>query len=167
MPTLRHWLDNELDRLVQRGKRELAEAFVDFNQRYFEPDYEGALAAIEPLYNLIHLTHEPLWSAVVGYYHASANLAWKGDLATAWRQSNNAYVQAAQQRGQFDALTIYLQELLLSAHLSVDGPGYAVEVLAALESMPRPLPEDVQQRINLIKAQAFAAQGHPCLLYTS
>lgn len=160
MPTLRRWIEREYERLDAAGKNPLVERFETLNQRYFEADYHTVLSTLPDLYKLADSLREPVWRLVATYYHITAAIYWQGNLQRGLELATTATVQAHRLVGDYSVLGIYIRERLLYAWLDTDGPGYAVDVLAAVAEIDQNgLEGDLARRFDLVRAQCLAAMG--------
>jgi tetratricopeptide (TPR) repeat protein len=160
VPTLRRWIEREYKRLDAAGKTSLVEQFETFNQGYFEADYHTVLSLLPDLYKLADRHREPVWRLVATYYHIPAVIHWLGNLQRGLELVTGATVQAHRLLGDHSVLAIYIREMLLYAWLDTDGPGYAVDVLAAVAEIEQmELERDLARRFDLVRAQCLSAMG--------
>ncbi len=160
MPTLRRWIEREYKRLEAAGKTPLVERFETFNQGYFDANYHTVLSTLPDLYKLADNLQEPVWRLVVTYYHIPAVVHWLGNLQRGLELVTGATVQTHRLLGDYSVLAIYVREMLLYAWLDTDGPGYAMDVLAAAEEIDQmELERDLIRRFDLVRAQCLALLG--------
>ncbi len=158
MTSLHRWFLSEYARLEEAGKGRLAAAFEDMRAAVFQPDPGRALAALPELRRLADRLREPTWRAAVDYYDGAVAIGWCGDLVRGMAALTAGLASAAHAPDRGSVLSLFLQEALLGAWLSVDSPGYAPAVRdaasAALAASP---PEDIQARMTVVCALAEAA----------
>jgi hypothetical protein len=167
MPTLNRWFTAEYHRLSAEGKDPLVEAFETLRSAFFSEEVAIVHTTLPRVYELTNLFHEPLWRLAADYYAILMEMIWHGNLAKGLDLATQAVIHAAQLRPG-EALDWYLREVLLDAWLSTDGPGYAADVLAALDEIElEGQPVDMQARLIILRAfavtQADPACGHEAL----
>ncbi|HEC21403.1 MAG TPA: tetratricopeptide repeat protein [Chloroflexi bacterium] len=162
MPSLRRWLEREYHRLEVEGKAALVERFEAFNRAFFEADCDATLAALPELYRLADALGEPALRLVARYYAVIVDIYWLGDLAGGLDLATRSLVQAGGLPGANGIPAFFIREMLFYAWLETDGPGWASDVLAALEEIPRhALPPDLALRHDLLSVSCLAWGGQP------
>jgi exonuclease VII small subunit len=160
MPTLRRWIEQEYHTLVANGKPALVDAFDTFTRAFFDSDYAGMMTNLPRLYELTDSLREPIWRLLTQYYETNAAIYWFGDLKRGLELATKSIAQAHDLLGSKAAPTFYIQEILLYAWLEVDGPGYADDVLQAVdESALHGLNADITRRYRLLQARGLAQNG--------
>lgn len=160
MPTLRRWIEQEYHTLTANGKTALVDAFEAFTRAYFDSDYAGVIANLPGLYELADALREPTWRLLTQYYEINAEIYWFGNLKRGLELATRSVVQAHDLLEAKAAPIYYIQEILLYAWLETDGPGYADDVLQAIdESVSTGLSADIGRRYKLLQSRCLAQGG--------
>jgi tetratricopeptide (TPR) repeat protein len=160
MPTLRRWIEQEYHTLAANGKPALVDAFDRFTRAFFDFDYAAVMTGLPRLYELAETLREPVWRLLTQYYEINAEIYWLGNLKRGLELATQSVIQAHDLLGARAVPTFYFQEILLYAWLETDGPGYADDVLQAVDEAVLRGPEaDITRRYRLLQARGLAQNG--------
>lgn len=159
MPTLYHWFEQQYERLTRESKHELVNGFEAYRQAFFDYDYGAVLSMLPRLYDLTEAFHEPTIRQAVDYYYMIAKTYWQGDLTAGLDIIHRAALQAQAKPGAGSVLELYLRLKLLYAWLDTDGPGYAHDVIQAVEESPNSLPPDLALRLDVLRMYALLSSS--------
>lgn len=155
MPTLNRWFTKQYARLNDEGKAALAENFETMREAFFREDVPQVQGSIPYLYQLTQHYDEPEWRLATDYYAILYEMVWRGDLARGLDLATQAALRLHRTMSADAPLGWYLQMVLFDAWLSMDGRGYAPDILRAVDAIDgHGLPDEITARLAIVRACA-------------